>query len=118
MKIAATTPDSVMLEEMGSRARAHRVGMNLTQPQLAEAAGVSSRTIERLESGTPIQLDKLLRILRALRLTDNLDQLFPEVSIRPLQQIGAKPKVRQRARTAKAPGLRGAKPGWVWGDKK
>ena len=104
-----------MLDELGQRAQQYRVSMNLTQPQLAEAAGVSQRTIERLEAGSSVQLDKLLRILRALRLTDNLDQLIPEASFRPLQMIGAKPKPRQRAHTRKRSA---SGPGWVWGDKK
>lgn len=104
-----------MLEELGARAQQQRVGMNLTQIQLAEAAGVSPRTIERFEAGNSIQLEKLLHILRALRLIDNLDQLIPEATLRPLQLVGGKAKVHRRAHAA-----RGArKPtNWVWGDQK
>lgn len=117
MKIAAATPDSGMLEELGRRGQQHRVDMNLTQVQLADAAGVGQRTIERFESGNPVRLDKLVRILRALRLADNLDQLIPETSVRPLQLIGAKAKPRQRAYTSTGVAF-AKKPGFVWGDKK
>jgi len=116
MKFSPTMPEATMLEELGERAQKHRVGMNLTQPQLAEAAGVSARTIERLEAGTSIQLEKLLRILRALRLSANLDQLIPEASVRPLQLIGTKTKARTRANTSK--GRKATTSSWVWGDKK
>lgn len=103
-----------MLEEFGQRAQQHRVGMNLTQIQLADAAGVSPRTVERFEAGSSIQLEKLFRILRALRLADNLDQLIPEASLRPLQLVGAKAKPRLRAHTARNAGKNGH---WTWGDK-
>lgn len=117
MKISTTMPEATMLEELGRRAQQQRVGQNLTQRHLADRAGVSPRTIERFEAGTSIQLDKFVRIMRALRLSDNLDQLIPENDIRPLQLLGTKPNHRQRASsqrsTANTP-----KSGWVWGDKK
>jgi transcriptional regulator with XRE-family HTH domain len=116
MKITALMPESTMLEELGGRAQQYRVGMNLAQPQLAELAGVSQRTVERFEAGSSVQLEKLLRILRALRLAENLDQLIPEATVRPLQLAGSKTEVRHRSykRRSKAPDGKG----WVWGDKK
>jgi transcriptional regulator with XRE-family HTH domain len=117
MKISATMPETVLLEELGDRARQCRVGMNLTQAELAKGAGVSQRTVERLEAGSSVQLDKLLRILRALDLSTNLDQLIPEASIRPIQLAGSRAVTRHRSYKR-----RGVKPtdnkGWVWGDKK
>lgn len=116
MKIASTMPESAMLTELGARAQQYRVGMNLTQAELAKNAGVSQRTIERFEAGSSVQLDKLVRILRALKLSDNLDQLIPEASIRPIQLAGSKTEIRHRSykrRTAEPKGQ-----GWVWGDKK
>lgn len=118
MKIAATMPETTMLEELGQRGQQHRVDMNLTQTQLAQAAGVSKRTIERFEAGTSIQFDKFLRILRALRLSDNLDQLIPEASVRPLQLVGAKAKTRLRAHTKRTATANSKGSGWVWGDKR
>jgi transcriptional regulator with XRE-family HTH domain len=117
MKIAAAVPETTVLEELGRRAQQQRVGMNLTQPQLAEVAGISSRTIERFEAGASIQLDKLVRILRALRLSANLDQLVPEASVRPLQLAGSKSSIRHRAYTRKNT-LPLEEEGWKWGDEK
>lgn len=117
MKIVLTLPETTMLAELGERAQKYRVGMNLTQVELAKRAGVSTRTIERLEAGNSVQLDNLVRVLRALRLSDNLDQLIPEASIRPIQLAGSKAKVRHRA-SSRRTGPSSKDHGWVWGDRK
>lgn len=116
MKIEPTLPETSIITELGERARQCRVGMNLTQGELAANAGVSQRTIERLEAGSSVQLDTLVRILRALRLSANLDQLIPEASIRPIQLAGSRTEVRHRSykrRTGVPSGQ-----GWVWADQK
>jgi len=51
MKIAAQLTAESILEELGGRLASVRLGRNLTQAALAEEAGVSKRTVERLESG-------------------------------------------------------------------
>lgn len=109
-------PELTMLAELGGRAQQYRVSMNLNQAELAKNAGVSSRTIERLEAGRSVQLDKLLRILRALQLSTNLDQLIPEVSIRPIQLAGSKTEVRHRSHKRRNTAPKGQR--WIWGDKK
>ncbi len=105
-----------MIVELGDRAKRHRVGMNLTQAELAKNAGVSQRTIERFEAGTSVQLDKMLRILRALKLSDNLNLLIPEASVRPIQLAGSKVEARQRSYKTRGASPKGE--GWNWGDKK
>ena len=115
MKITSTLSDVTLLEELGQRVRQQRVGQNLTQGQLADAAGISPRTLERSEAGQPIQLDKFIRILRVLRLSENVDLLLPENEIRPLQLIGPKAKPRQRA-SRRRPRDAAPASGWVWGD--
>jgi transcriptional regulator with XRE-family HTH domain len=107
--------EPAMLAEIGDRARQFRIGMNLSQVELAKSAGVSPRTIERLEAGHSVQLDNLLRILRALKLTQNLDQLIPEASIRPIQLAGSKAEVRRRSYKRRNAD---AERSWTWGDKK
>lgn len=109
-------PETTMLTELGERAQRYRVGMNLTQAELAKNAGVSQRTIERLEAGSSVQLGKLVRILRALQLSANLDQLIPEASIRPIQLAGSKAEVRHRSYKRRKAASKVQ--GWVWGDKK
>ena len=116
MRIVPMMSETGVIAELGGRARQYRVGMNLTQAELARTAGVSQRTIERLEAGSSVQLDKIVRILRALQLSANLDQLIPEASIRPIQLAGSKVEVRHRSykRRNAVPNAQG----WVWGDKR
>lgn len=116
MKITSSTPETGMLGELGERAKQFRVGLNLTQVELARHAGVSPRTIERLEAGNSIQLENLVRVLRALRLSDNLDQLIPEASVRPIQL--AESKTETRRRSYKRRSATTGQHSWVWGDKK
>ncbi|MEO5578988.1 MAG: helix-turn-helix domain-containing protein [Sphingomicrobium sp.] len=116
MKIEPTMPETNMLTELGERTQQYRVGMNLTQAELAKDAGVSQRTVERLEAGSSVQLDKLVRIIRALRLSANLDQLIPEASIRPIQLAGSKSEIRQRSYKRRSGTAK--EQGWVWADKK
>lgn len=103
-----------MLTELGDRAQQHRVSMNLSQADLAVQAGVSRRTIERFEAGSSVQLDTLLRVLRALQLLDNLNQLIPEDNTRPMQLVGSRTQMRRRSRKSHAAS---SKEGWTWGDK-
>lgn len=116
MRIAPTMPEVTMLAELGQRAQQYRVGMNLTQVELARHAGVSRSTVERLEAGSSVQLDKLLRILRALRLSANLDQLIPEAGVRPIQLADSKVETRQRAYKRRSASAK--EQAWTWGEKK
>jgi len=116
MQIMPTMPESTILTELGLRAQQYRIGMNLTQMELAKQAGVSRSTVERLEAGHSVQLDKLLRILRALRLSANLDQLIPEAGLRPIQLADMKIETRQRAYKRKSGSAK--EPAWTWGDQK
>ena len=116
MKITPALTEATTLTELGERTQRYRVGLNLSQAELAKRAGVSQRTVERLEAGNSMQLDKLVRILSALGLSANLDQLIPEANIRPIQLAGSKSEVRHRS--YKRGGATPKKHGWVWGDKK
>jgi putative transcriptional regulator len=51
MKINAHLTDEAVLRELGERLSAARVSRNLTQAHVAEEAGISKRTLERLEAG-------------------------------------------------------------------
>ncbi len=51
------------------------VNGNITQAALVADAGISTPTIQRAESGASIQLLKLIRILRAIKLIENLEPL-------------------------------------------
>ena len=51
MKIETAFSDQAILQELGARIANTRLERNLTQADLAKEAGVSKRTVERLESG-------------------------------------------------------------------
>lgn len=107
--------DRTVLSELGSRLSRHRLDRNLTQAQLAHEAGVSKRTLVRLENGESSQLTNFVRVLRALGLLTNLDALVPKPLPSPVAQLKARTKERRRA----FPAAKNPRPGstWTWGDE-
>lgn len=115
MKIAKQATDEAVLSELGGRLAQVRLERNLTQAQLAEQAGVSKRTVERLESGSvATQLSGFIRVCRVLDLVARFDLLVPEPVPSPVEQLKLRGRRRQRAsarRKAKVPSKK-----WQWGD--
>jgi len=106
--------DPAVLAEIGQRLAQHRLERNLTQAELAKEAGVSKRTLIRLEGGESTQLTNLIRVLRALDLLANLDAFIPAPVPSPIQQLRAEGKRRKRASPkAESPG---PDEEWTWGD--
>jgi len=90
-----------------------RLSRNMTQIQLAEEAGVSPRTIGRLEKGQGVSFDTFIRVLTALRIQQNLEALLPDPTVRPVERINVRGVERKRAR----PGLSSKEQAtWSWGD--
>lgn len=116
MKITKQATDDVVLAELGGRLARIRLERNLTQGQLAEQAGVSKRTVERLESGAvATQLSGFIRVCRVLGVLERLDTLVPEPVPSPVAQLKLHGRQRQRASTTKAVTSSAKK--WQWGDK-
>jgi len=90
-----------------------RLSRNMTQRQLADEAGVSLRTIGRLEQGQGVSLDTFIRVLTALRIQQSLESLLPDPTVRPIERIGTRAGERRRARPARVSDER---PAWSWGD--
>ena len=111
MKFTLTLSDTAVLHELGKRLAQHRLNRNLTQQSLAREAGISLRTLNRIECGEPSQTSNVLRVLRVLGLLDNLDALVPEPPVSPIQQLKLKGKVRQR--DSSTAGAAPAEP-WTW----
>jgi transcriptional regulator with XRE-family HTH domain len=112
----ARQPLQILLDRLGERLAKHRLNRNLTQAELARVAGISPRTLIRLENGEPTQLENFLRAVIALGLEEGLDRLVPEVPDSPIQQLRRSGRTRQRAT-----GRRKATPDeagqWSWGDE-
>lgn len=92
-----------------------RLSRNMTQMQLSKAAGVSPRTIGRLENGEGVSLDTFIRILIALGIQQNLEALLPDPLVRPVERIGFGGSERKRARPSKLSEDKGEGV-WSWGD--
>lgn len=96
--IFATTEEA--LRGVGERVRALRISKNVTQEQVAKKAGVSLRTVRELERHGKSSVETLIRVLRALDITDPISSLAPAPRISPMRLLHST-KVPQRARTAR-----------------
>lgn len=114
MKIHEIGGDGALLQELGGRLSRRRLELNLTQEEVAQEAGVSKRTVERLEAGHSTQLTPFLRICRALDLLDRFDLLLPEPVPSPMELLRFRGRERKRAT-----GMRETPPPstpWRWGE--
>lgn len=103
MKMINQAADEAILSELGRRLAQVRLGKNLTQAQLATQAGISKRTIERLESGKlATQLSAFIRVCRVLSLLENFENLIPESGPSPIAQLKSRGRIRRRASPASA----------------
>lgn len=68
-----------VLATLGERFRDYRMRMKMTRKDVAEAAGVGLTTLFRFETGkmSDMSMDTMVRLLRALDMADNWDQLLP-----------------------------------------
>jgi len=114
MGIADLYGDEAVLQEIGERIARTRLELNLTQNEVARSAGVSKRTVERLEAGHSVQLGHFLRICRALGLLERLDIFLPEPVPSPIELLRFRGRERKRAsgvRETSSPQVP-----WRWGE--
>lgn len=114
MPIDRLMSDETLLHEIGKRIARLRLERNLSQAQLAEQAGISKRTLERLEAGAAAtQLSLFLRVLRQLDLLERLEKLLPEPQPSPLALLEQQQATRKRASRRRV-----TKPAtsWSWGQ--
>lgn len=116
MKFLNEFSDDAVLKELGNRIAQHRLNRNQTQSYLAEEAGVSKRTLHRVEHGESTHMTNLIRILRALDLLENIEILVPDTGISPIQQVKMSGKKRRRASSPSDKPK--PKTPWTWGDNK
>ncbi len=114
MDITDSLTDEAILTELGRRVAARRLELELTQADAADQAGISKRTLERIEAGQTSQLTSFIRVLRVLGAASGLDQVLPEAAPSPIDLLHRRGKIRQRAprqRTSKV-----ADQPWSWGE--
>ena len=110
--------DEAALAELGERLARHRIDRGLTQAQLAEQAGVSKSTVERIEAGASTQLANLVRVLRVLELLGNIDRLVPAHAASPMELLkhGGKQRKRAAATRDNATQAKETSKPWSWDD--
>lgn len=89
--------DAAIITQIGHFIKQTRLGLNRTQKQLAEDAGLNSWTISQIENGEAISLTSLIQILRALDSLHVFDDFKVENEISPLAYAKLKRKERERA---------------------
>ncbi len=97
MRITKLLTDETVLAEIGERISTRRVELNMTQAAVAKKAGMSKRTVERIEGGASGQTLSVIRFFRALDLMGNLDRLIPEQGPKPMDLLKQKREIRIRA---------------------
>jgi transcriptional regulator with XRE-family HTH domain len=119
MRLTSELTDAAILAELGKRLELRRIDANLTQAQLAEQAGISKRTLERIESGNSADFVMIIRALRALGQVEGLESLIPDLPQSPLTLLKQHGRVRKRVYQPRSKSGRVAErtpPGpWKWG---
>jgi len=112
MGIEDHAPDMAVLAELGERIGRVRLSRNWTQAELAAEAGISKRTLERIEAGQSAQLTSFVRVLRALGLLERLELLLPPDQPGPMDLLLHAGKTPRRASGRETPDPQP----WTWGD--
>ncbi len=114
MEITKLLTDETILADLGERLARRRLDLSLTQAEVAEQAGVSKRTVERIESGASAQMLSFIRVLRVLDLLPGLEHMIPATGPSPMALLRHKSKVRQRV--SKRSGSNQTDKAWSWGE--
>ena len=100
-----------VLAKIGSRIMDLRLARNWTQDELAARAGVSKRSVERLESGVANpRLEVFVAVGVALGRTEGFEALLPAIERTPqqiLENVGLPQRARRKSRNV-----------FKWGDEK
>lgn len=91
-----------------------RVSRQMTQARLADHAGVSKRTVERLEGGRSVQMTSLVRCLRALGILERVELILPDASANPILLLERQGKQPKRASKVRQP----TAAAWTWADER
>ena len=83
---------------LGLRFKDYRLMMNLSQGELAKAAGVSVSTVHKFETGTitNMNITNLMALLRPVGMLNRFDDLIPQQPANPYLTVQAHQKQRVR----------------------
>ena len=112
-----TASSEQIIEALGQRLNGIRLSQNISQANLAKEAGVSRSTLTRLADGQPVSLDSFIRVMQALKLTDQLAALLPDPSIQPVDRVRFEGSERQRATNKPTKENKNNNTPWVWADE-
>ena len=110
MKINGSENNTFILAEIGKRIKEIRVTHSMTQKEMAEKAGVSTKTVERIESGENVKIENLLNVLRILNFLQNINLLVPEQEFLSVEE-----KEKKRQRVSKKKIVDNDVNEWKWG---
>ena len=106
MIIDHLTPEKTILRELGQRLARIRKQQGYIQEALARKAGIGVATLRRIENGQDSQLASWIKLLKALELTQSIEQILPEHFESPMAEaLAAKKRRRKSSGTA------------AWGDE-
>ena len=80
------TPNDIA-HELVEKIKQHRKKFKISQAQLASKSGVSLGSIKRFESKYEISLNSFIKILIALNLEQDLENLFTQKSYNSIDEV-------------------------------
>ena len=80
------TPNDIAKELVG-KIKQHRKKLEISQTQLAAKSGVSLGSIKRFESKYEISLNSFIKILIALNLEQDLENLFMQKNYNSIDEV-------------------------------
>jgi len=100
-----------MMKALGFRLCQQRLANRLTQDELARRAGISKRSLERLEKAeSDPRLSAFVAVCQVLGLSQGFSAMVPEVELGPLAVAAGKHLPKRVRRSAKPKAIR-------WGDE-
>ncbi len=113
MKITGTETELIILKELGTRMKQHRLTLNVTQQEFAKMCGISESTLVRMEMGADSKMSNLIKILFALNMSENLNVLLPEIQP-DYKALFEEKAMRQRAKSKNSK----QSSNWTWEEDK
>ena len=85
--------------EIAQRCRSLRLEQNLSQEELANRAGIATRTYRRFEQEGSISLDRFVAIIHSLNRIAELESILKPTPVEDLDQIENPKPARLRSRS-------------------